>query len=607
MKGLSFSLKITLAILLISSAAIASSFYFTYEESRKFLVGQMQARLIQIGRAGTQLISKQDREELAKLTNDMRSNLAYLSVAELEKKAPAGEYYEGLKAEDVIRYENSEIFKKMVQVLRKIKLSTQTVAHPSENIDQNWDKVTTEPALKYAYILGTLGKDSENTYTFIIADSDWEGEDGIPPGIILNAANNVKLREAFNGEESAETMFIEEAFGNLLNAGIPIKNDKGNVIAILGLDISADGSANQLDDLLWRSISILGIALIFSLIVGSLLARRLVKPVQLLTVGAEKVKERDFSVDIQVNTGDEFKTLGDSFNEMVKSIESFTTEIETINKAYYRFVPQQFLQNLERDSIKQVVIGDHVEKELSVLFSDIRSFTSISEAMSPQENFEFINEYMSKMTPQISNNDGFIDKFIGDAIMALFPAGAENAVKGGVGMLNALALHNKDRAAKGKPALEIGIGIHTGSSMMGTVGSPERIQATVFSDTVSFADRLEGLSKTFGAQLLISENTYKKLKSKYDSRYLGPIPVSGTDKGMGLYEIILDHLPNAEHKLRTKTKFEKAISLFLAGRVEQAKPMFKEVLKANRNDKAAFLYLAKCLKYKQGDPLLVNV
>jgi class 3 adenylate cyclase/HAMP domain-containing protein len=607
MKNISFSFKITLAILLISSAAIATSFYFTYDQSHSFLVGQMQSRLIQIGRAGTQLITDEDRENLTKLTKEMRSKLAHYSLAELQEKATAGEYFQGLEPEDILRYENSDTFKKMVQVLRKIKLSTQTVAYPAEIIDQKWDKISSEPDLKYAYILGTLGKDPENKFTFIIADSDWEGDDGITPGIIFNAGKNAKLREAFSGEESAETTFVDEAFGKLLNAGIPIKNNRGNVIAILGLDISASGSANKLDDLFWRSISILGFALVFSLVIGSVLARRLVKPVKLLKEGAEKVRERDFSVDINVHTGDEFKTLAESFNEMVKSIESFTTEIETINKAYYRFVPQQFLQNLERDSIKQVIIGDHVEKELSVLFSDIRSFTSISEAMSPQENFEFINEYMSKMTPQISNNDGFIDKFIGDAIMALFPAGAENAVKGGVGMLNALALHNKDRAAKGNPALEIGIGIHTGSSMMGTVGSPERIQATVFSNTVSFADRLEGLSKTFGAQLLISENTYKRLESMYDTRYLGPIPVSGTDKGMGVYEIILDHLPNAEHKIRTKTKFEKAMDLFLSGNVEKAKPLFKEVLRANRNDKAAFIYLAKCLKYKKGDPLIVNV
>lgn len=142
---------------------------------------------------------------------------------------------------------------------------------------------------------------------------------------------------------------------------------------------------------------------------------------------------------------------------------------------------------------------------MSVLFANIRSFTSLSEKMTPADNFKFINAYLSRMQPVINQHHGFIDKYIGDAIMALFSGDADNAVQAGIAMLQKLAEYNQSRQRSGYVPIQIGIGINTGLLMLGTVGGEERMDGTVISDAVNRASRIEGMTKMYGATLLITE------------------------------------------------------------------------------------------------------
>ncbi|MEG3972906.1 AAA family ATPase, partial [Microcoleus sp. T2B6] len=173
----------------------------------------------------------------------------------------------------------------------------------------------------------------------------------------------------------------------------------------------------------------------------------------------------------------------------------FTAELFLLNQAYERFVPNQFLQFLDKSSIIDVELGDQVQLEMSVLFSDIRDFTTLSETMTPKDNFRFINSYLSRMEPVINENNGFIDKYIGDAIMALFSGEANNAVKAGIAMLHCLVEYNQNRANSGYGPIQIGIGINTGTLMLGTVGGQNRMEGTVISDAVNLASRVESLTK----------------------------------------------------------------------------------------------------------------
>jgi len=233
----------------------------------------------------------------------------------------------------------------------------------------------------------------------------------------------------------------------------------------------------------------------------------------------------------------------------------FTDQLFQINKAYERFLPSQFLQLLEKSSILDVQLGDRVQLEMSVLFSDIRDFTTISEKMTPEENFQFINAYLSRMESAIIENNGFIDKYIGDAIMALFSGNPDNAVNASIVMLHQLQIYNQERVNSGEAPIKIGIGINTGNLMLGTVGGQNRMDTTVISDAVNLASRVEGLTKTYGVALLITQQTFNKLAnpSNYAIRMIAKISVKGKVNLSTIYEIFDADIPETKRgKLATK-------------------------------------------------------
>jgi len=161
---------------------------------------------------------------------------------------------------------------------------------------------------------------------------------------------------------------------------------------------------------------------------------------------------------------------------------------ENLTHSYGRFVPHEFLDLLDKESILKVELGDQVQKEMTILFSDIRSFTTLSEGMTPKENFQFINNYLSQMGPLVRTHHGFIDKYIGDTVMALFDKSADDAVQASIAMLRLLEDYNNAQLKEGKASIKIGIGINTGMLMLGTVGEEDRMEGTVISDSVNIAE-----------------------------------------------------------------------------------------------------------------------
>ncbi|MGB3511872.1 MAG: ATP-binding protein [Microcoleaceae cyanobacterium] len=270
-----------------------------------------------------------------------------------------------------------------------------------------------------------------------------------------------------------------------------------------------------------------------------------------------------------------------------------------INAAYGRFVPHSFLHFLKRESIVDVKLGDHVQQKMSILFSDIRSFTSLSETMTPEDNFKFINAYLSRMEPAILDNHGFIDKYIGDAIMALFGTRPDDAVNAGINMLKNLAVYNQERESVQHQTIKIGIGINTGDLMLGTVGGRRRIDGTVISDAVNLASRLENLTKLYGVNILISENTLFALEKldKYHYRFLDRVKVKGKKEAVAVFEIFDgDTELQTELKIQTKTKFEQAVIFYYQRKYSAAQQILLDIFQVNPEDKTVKLYLKRCQK-----------
>ena len=220
-------------------------------------------------------------------------------------------------------------------------------------------------------------------------------------------------------------------------------------------------------------------------------------------------------------------------NALAKEREALELE-RVYAKSMQRFVPEQFLKNLNKENILQVKKGDAKSLDMAVLFTDIRGFTSLSETVGTSETFAFLNRYLEIMEPIIESNGGFIDKFIGDAIMALFIE-PEKAVEAAIAMMEA----TKEQILPDGTRLKTGIGIHFGELILGTVGSENRLETTVIGDTVNLASRIESLTKQYSAEILVSADVMKHLpNAKYKWKELDSVTVRGKSKPVSLFQFI---------------------------------------------------------------------
>ena len=265
--------------------------------------------------------------------------------------------------------------------------------------------------------------------------------------------------------------------------------------------------------------------------------------------------------------------------------------------AYGRFVPHQLLRLLHVESILDLELGEQTERKMTILFSDIRAFSRLSEALTPRETFSFINSYLGEMEPVIGRHGGIVDKYMGDAIMAIFPGGADEAVRCAIGMLTQLRSYNEGRRRAGYPAIEIGIGLNTGLVMLGTVGGTQRMQGTVLSDAVNLSSRLEEATKTYGTPLLISEHTLYALNSSsaFAIRFLDRIRVRGRSQPQSVYEVFEnDPAATRAGKEATRTRFEEALAYYHLRAIPKAVPLLEACLREVPDDRPARIYLERC-------------
>ncbi|MBE9183762.1 response regulator [Microcoleus sp. LEGE 07076] len=313
-----------------------------------------------------------------------------------------------------------------------------------------------------------------------------------------------------------------------------------------------------------------------------------------------QTQDLKLTVTEAVHSYSQDKKLAEQNAELLKinqELEFALSEQLKLTEAAKRFVPNEFVSLLSHNSLSDIRLGDSVEKKMSILFSDIRDFTALSESMTPQENFKFINSYLSRMEPSIIKNHGFIDKYIGDAIMALFGHSAGDAVKAGISMLHSLDEYNQHRINSSYAPIKIGIGINTGSLMLGTVGSTNRMDSTVIGDAVNLASRVESLTKSYGVSMLITQNTFLELldPASYAIRNIGSVRVKGKSDLVTIYEVFDTDAPEVkEGKLATLPVFLEALYNYAAARHQEAAELFADCVRKNPLDRVAQNYRQRC-------------
>ena len=299
-----------------------------------------------------------------------------------------------------------------------------------------------------------------------------------------------------------------------------------------------------------------------------------------------------------------------SYEELKKTrVELAETRAMTLmTRIFEKFVPKQFLSRIAKDGLENIKLGTVELDTITILFSDIRSFTKLAESMPPENVFSFLNGYLSMMQIPIEQNSGFIDKFICDAIMALFDGSrqqqAVNSVKAAIGMQQHLTAYNKRRAAQERTLIRVGIGLHIGPVMLGTIGNENRMDSTVIGDTVNLAAHLESLTKFYGCRIIISDSVFRLLeKSGFLCRTLDRVVVKGRKQPITVHEVFdADPEPEKERKQTLLETFQQGIRLFHNRHWQESQRMFQDCLKIDANDHMSQMYVERCAVFIKNPP-----
>lgn len=289
-----------------------------------------------------------------------------------------------------------------------------------------------------------------------------------------------------------------------------------------------------------------------------------------------------------------------------KNLEAQQSILEQ-NASFARFVPQQFLTLLGKGSLSDVVLSSCTQRLVTVLFSDIRSYTKLSEGMTAKEVFTLLNDYFVNVSEPVDANNGFIDIFIGDALMALFPASPEDALRAAISMRKGLREFNEQRRGKGAKPVRAGYGLHMGEATLGTIGTPKRMQTTAIGDTVNLASRIESATKVYKVDIVISDAVYDALENPqaFRLRHIDTVRVKGKEEPVALYEAFDADPPElAQAKAGTSALLDEAMGLYMAGDFQKAMDAFTACAEACPEDSIPPLYVKRCatmLRIPPGD------
>ncbi|MBF0287613.1 MAG: response regulator [SAR324 cluster bacterium] len=324
---------------------------------------------------------------------------------------------------------------------------------------------------------------------------------------------------------------------------------------------------------------------------------RLVLKARLRTIFQAKKRTDDLELRVSERT--------DELENANLQMQITCSELERLNNTFQLFVPKQFLHRILLQ--KTIDAQEFEEEQLTILFSDIRSYTEIAEQMTSKESFQFLNTFYSLVEPIISKHQGFVDKFIGDAVMALYDQeqSADHAVRSAIEMRAEMRAYNDVSEQKNLPPINIGIGINTGRVVFGALGSENRMSSTVVGDAVNLASRLEALTKIYNTPILISHNTHAAIDpNQYLIREIDTIQVRGRSERVIVYEVFdSDPTRLKELKLKTKGLMLQGIVLYKSQFFAEALAVFEECFQLFPHDIINIEYLKRCRYFVKFPPV----
>ena len=421
-------------------------------------------------------------------------------------------------------------------------------------------------------------------------------------GIVMNVISNIALAvlfakflktQPFNRVLFFSTVPLTLAFF-ALSYGLLTINDYNNAPVTYVrqvLNVSTTNSNNY-----WW-LGLLGLIYLFALF---LIFHFNSKPLKKVEKAVYRLGNGHVASDIEIGGSRTFREIEHSLNKINSNFKEKDNIIQKTNTEYEKFEPKQFLKFLGKNSILDLELGNQVKKEVTTMYVDIHNSTNMSTTLSLEENFNYINGYLNVVSPIIRKFGGFVDKYLGDGILAVFIK-PQNALECSKAIYKVIETQNASQ--KMQPSLDVYISINTGEVVFGIVGEEERKSPTIISDTVNLVSKMEEFNKYFGSKIIFSKRTLNSLKIDYplSYRYVGSLTL-GDKEYLSLFESLECYSKKKRERLEdTKTMFEQAVRYFNLNKCHQAKELFAKILKIARDDKVAYMYFNKCEQSVCGD------
>lgn len=350
-------------------------------------------------------------------------------------------------------------------------------------------------------------------------------------GTVLERPKEIKSA----GNDLLVQTYTDPKEGDLIDFAVPLEFSKVRLGALY-LGFSQKSIQRTLASATNQTILITCMMVLVGIAGAVGLSLLMTRPVSRLVEGTKAIAAGNFQISLAVSSRDEIGELVEAFNRMAKSLR----EKEMIKQAFTRYVAREVVEEILKDPEQMALTGER--REVSVLFCDIRGFTPLSERLSPEEVVALLNEFYTLMIDTVFKHEGTLDKFLGDAVMAVFGAPIAHqdhsirAVRTAVAMQSGIQELSNRRVQEGKDPIAIGIGVSAGEAVAGTVGTENRMEYTVIGDRVNLAARLEANAKP--GQVLISQWTYEKVDKLVNARSLGYFKVKGKEEEVEVYEVL---------------------------------------------------------------------
>ncbi|MBQ3494838.1 MAG: adenylate/guanylate cyclase domain-containing protein [Clostridia bacterium] len=393
----------------------------------------------------------------------------------------------------------------------------------------------------------------------------------------------------FNAMLFFSTIPTTAMFGFIIFTLLTAQNNQNQIVEVVKVALRINNT--NYNNIYWAILAGI-IYLIVMFFTFTLVSR----PVRKIEKACTKLSYGEVKSEISIGGNKDFKEIEYSLNKINDNYKQKDLQLTKTHSEFEKYIPKQILQIFGKKNILELEVGEKAQKEVTTLFCDIRNSQAVSSTLSMEENFNYINSYLNLVSPIVRKFNGYIDKYLGDGVLAVFTS-ADQAINCAHSIQKSIIQKNLEN--KTMPSLDVGIGINTSDVLFGVVGDEIRKSPSIISDTMDISTKMQEINKKYGSVIIFSKNTLTSLSNKVDLsyRYIGTIDMQDNNEQIPLFESLYAYKRQKREKLeQNKTAFEEGVRKYNNAKFEEAKQVFEEVYKKEKDDKVCYVYYNNCIE-----------